>query len=183
MSLITENYSVMTADVDERAIEASLKGLPAQEVAKGLGLAKARAVYESLSEEDKKDAVVIGADTSVIIDNLILGKPVDKDDARAMLTRLCGRKHSVITGVALITHNGEKVIAEESFVEFAAADEYQTNLIERYISTSDPYDKAGGYGIQGGGALLVKSVVGDYFNVVGMPVMKLARELHDMGAL
>ena len=134
----------------------------------------------SFSDEDKKDIAVIGADTSVIIDDRILGKPVDKDDARKMLTDLSGRTHSVVTGVSIFSYEGEITFAEESVVEFSALDEYQKNLIERYINTDEPYDKAGGYGIQEGGALLVKSVSGDYFNVVGLPVMRLSRELSSL---
>lgn len=180
MSLITSDFVIKTADVDERAIENSLKGQPALEVAKALARAKAKAVFDLCSDEDKKDIAVIGADTSVIIDDRILGKPVDKDDARTMLTDLSGRTHSVVTGVSIFSYEGEITFAEESVVEFSALDEYQKNLIERYINTDEPYDKAGGYGIQEGGALLVKSVSGDYFNVVGLPVMRLSRELSSL---
>lgn len=177
MGLITSDYEVITADVDERAIEKSLEGQPAKLVARSLAVAKAKAVFDGLSDEVQANSVVIGADTSVIIDDKILGKPSSKDNAREMLTMLSGRTHSVVTGVAMVTSEGIKDFVEESIVEFSPLDEYQKDLIERYISTDEPYDKAGGYGIQQGGALLVKSVSGDYFNVVGLPVMKLAREL------
>lgn len=177
MSLITSGYEVITADVDERAIEEGLKGKSALEVARELACAKARAVFESLDSQRQSEVAVIGADTSVIIDDKILGKPSSKEDAREMLTSLSGRAHSVVTGVAIITSSEEKVFVEESIVEFSPLDDYQKNLIEKYINTNEPYDKAGAYGIQEGGALLVKSVSGDYFNVVGLPVMRLSREL------
>lgn len=177
MSLITSDYVVITADVDERAIEDGLKGEHPLVVAKELARAKAKAVYETLGSQRQAEVAVIGADTSVIIDDKILGKPSSKDDAREMLTSLSGRTHSVVTGVAVITSEGENVFAEESIVEFSPLDDYQKNLIEKYINTNEPYDKAGAYGIQEGGALLVKSVSGDYFNVVGLPVMRLSREL------
>ena len=177
MSLITSDYVIKTADVDERAIEESLKGKSPEEIAKALASSKANAVFDLLSEEEKASAIVIGADTSVVIGDRILGKPSSKEDARDMLTSLSGNTHSVITGVSLVTCDGERNFAEESIVEFSPLDDYQKDLIEKYISTNEPYDKAGGYGIQEGGALLVKSVSGDYFNVVGLPVMRLAREL------
>lgn len=180
MALITTDYEVITADVDERSIENSLQGKPANYVAVALARAKAQAVYDTLSDSDKKVCAVIGADTSVIIDDKILGKPSSKEDARNMLTSLSGRTHSVVTGVAIVTSEGVDEFVEESIVEFSPLDEYQKNLIERYINTDEPYDKAGGYGIQQGGALLVKSVSGDYFNVVGLPVMKLARKITDL---
>ncbi|MCQ2532027.1 MAG: Maf family protein [Saccharofermentans sp.] len=180
MALITTDYEVITADVDERSIENSLQGKPANYVAASLARAKAQAVYDTLSDSDKKVCAVIGADTSVIIDDKILGKPSSKENARNMLTSLSGRTHSVVTGVAIVTSEGVDEFVEESIVEFSPLDEYQKNLIERYINTDEPYDKAGGYGIQQGGALLVKSVSGDYFNVVGLPVMKLARKITDL---
>lgn len=183
MALITDKFTVMTADVDERALEKRLAGCAPDTIAMELGAAKARAVFDGLSEDERRETVVIGADTSVVIDDRILGKPADRDEAREMLLTLSGRSHSVITGVAIIMDGSEYLFAEQSFVEFAQADEYQRELIEKYISTNDPYDKAGGYGIQGGGALLVKEVQGDYFNVVGMPVMKVARKLYELGAI
>lgn len=175
LGLITNDFTVVTADVDERAIEEQLAGTAPKKLAEELAKAKAIAVFENLGRPE--DTIVIGADTSVIDGDQIMGKPVDKEDALRMLTSLSGHKHSVITGVCLVSSKGVHAFAEEAFVEFNSLDEYQQALIKRYCDSTEPYDKAGAYGIQGGGALLVKGIEGDFFNVVGLPVSRLAREM------
>lgn len=175
LGLITEDFEIITADVDERAIEESLKGTAPKCLAEELAKAKAIATFEAIGTPS--DTLVIGADTSVIYGDLILGKPTDKEDALRMLTTLSGVKHSVITGVCLVSDKGVRSFAEESFVEFNPLDDYQRELIAKYCASEEPYDKAGAYGIQGGGALLVKGIDGDFFNVVGLPVSRLAREM------
>ena len=182
LSLITNNFEIITKEVDERAAEIEMEnsGTPAVRVSEGLALLKAKAVFDELSEEEKKQVLVIGADTSVILDNEIFGKPRDKADAVSMLTRLSGRKHVVATGVALITAEKTNCFTEETLVEFFEPDRYQKDLIERYCSTDEPYDKAGAYGIQNGGALLVRKIDGDFSNVVGLPVPRLAREIESV---
>ena len=179
LSLITEDFTVRLADIDERALENDLetRNVPALEVSEELASAKAKAVFEMLEPELKADSVVIGADTSVILDDVIYGKPESKEDAKRMLTNLSGRKHVVATGVSLVFEGGEKRFTDVSLVEFYPLDDYQKNVIERYIESGDPMDKAGAYGIQSGGALLVKGIEGDFLNVVGLPVARLAREL------
>lgn len=177
MRLITEEFKVITADIDERELESSLGDIPAKDVSERIARAKAEAVWSTLSPSDTEDAVVVAADTSVISGDRIMGKPKDRAEAGQMLTELSGKIHSVVTGVWIIKDNKGKGFSEETFVEFCPLDRFQRETIESYISTSDPYDKAGGYGIQNGGALLVKRVNGDYFNVVGLPVMALSREL------
>lgn len=97
-----------------------------------------------------------------------------------MLKCLSGRRHAVATGVALVSSAGAKSFTEESFVEFNSYDDFQKRLIDDYVRSGDPMDKAGAYGIQNGGALLVRKIDGDYFNVVGLPVARLARELADV---
>lgn len=176
LSIITEDFEIMSEEVDERQIEDSVlkAGGDAEQVQKELAKKKAAAVFDLLSDEQKSEAVVIGADTSVVCDGQILGKPVDKNDARRMLLMLCGKTHEVITGVCVKTKDEETVFTEVTFVRFGEPDEYQRDLIERYINTDEPYDKAGAYGIQQGGALLVETVEGDYFNVVGLPARKLS---------
>lgn len=166
----------MSEEVDERGIEEEVlqDGGDAREVQRELARQKAAAVFDALTDEQKKDAIVIGADTSVVCDGQILGKPEDKNDARRMLRMLSGKTHEVITGVCVRTQEKEEVFEEVTRVVFGELDEYQTELIERYIATDEPYDKAGAYGIQQGGALLVDTVEGDYFNVVGLPVRRLA---------
>ena len=179
LSLITEDFTVRLADIDERALENDLeqRHVPACQVNEELASAKAKAVFEMLEPELKADSVVIGADTSVILDDVIYGKPESKEDAKRMLTNLSGRKHVVATGVSLVFEGGEKRFTDVSLVEFYPLDDYQKNVIERYIESGDPMDKAGAYGIQSGGALLVKGIEGDFLNVVGLPVARLAREL------
>ena len=110
------------------------------------------------------------------VNDEILGKPVDKDDARRMISLLSGRIHQVYTGVT-ISYNGKvKTFSEKTDVEFFPLTEEET---EEYISTSEPYDKAGSYGIQGKAGLLIKGINGDYYNVVGLPVARLKRELQE----
>ena len=152
----------MSEEVDERAIEEEVleSGGGADEVQRQLALKKARAVYDVLDEDQKRGSIVIGADTSVV-----------------MLTMLSGKTHEVITGVCVKTAAAEEVFTDTTRVRFGDLDKYQTDLIERYINTDEPYDKAGAYGIQQGGALLVETVEGDYFNVVGLPARKLSQVL------
>ena len=179
LSLITEDFTIKLADIDERALETDLetRNVPALEVSEELASAKAHAVFEMLDQDSRASSVVIGADTSVILDDVIYGKPESKEDAKRMLTNLSGRKHVVATGVSLVFEGGEKRFTDVSLVEFYPLDDYQKNVIERYIESGDPMDKAGAYGIQSGGALLVKGIEGDFLNVVGLPVARLAREL------
>jgi septum formation protein len=179
LSLITEDFTIKLADIDERALETDLetRNVPALEVSEELASAKAHAVFEMLDQDSRASSVVIGADTSVILDDVIYGKPESQEDAKRMLTNLSGRKHVVATGVSLVFEGGEKRFTDVSLVEFYPLDDYQKNVIERYIESGDPMDKAGAYGIQSGGALLVKGIEGDFLNVVGLPVARLAREL------
>ena len=179
LSLITEDFTIKLADIDERALETDLetRNVPAIEVSEELASAKAHAVFEMLDQDIRASSVVIGADTSVILDDVIYGKPESQEDAKRMLTNLSGRKHVVATGVSLVFEGGEKRFTDVSLVEFYPLDDYQKNVIERYIESGDPMDKAGAYGIQTGGALLVKGIEGDFLNVVGLPVARLAREL------
>ncbi len=120
--------------------------------------------------------VVVGADTVVILDGKLLGKPKDKDDAVQMLKALSGRVHTVVTGCCIICGGKSRAFGEKTKVEFYPLTDRE---IEEYIATGDPFDKAGSYGIQGKGSLFVKGIEGDFFNVMGLPVGRLNRELHD----
>ena len=182
LSLVTDRFEVLTADVDERAAEIKMEeeGVPALKVSERLAEIKAKAVYDSLTDEEKENSVVIGADTSVILDNIIFGKPADREEAVRMLSLLSGHTHTVATGVAIFEGKNKKSFTEETRVEFYELDGYQRKRISDYIDTGSPFDKAGGYGIQDMGALLVKRIDGDYANVVGFPVSRLARELSNM---
>lgn len=142
-----------------------------QEVVLQLSAQKAAEVADKLQEED---AVILGADTVVVYEGQILGKPRDEEDAMRMLSMLCGNTHSVYTGVTLIRlQDGKSEICsfyEETKVTMYPMTEQQ---IISYIRTGEPMDKAGAYGIQGRGALLVEKINGDYNNVVGLPVAKV----------
>jgi septum formation protein len=124
------------------------------------------------------DAVIIGSDTIVVVDNDVLGKPADRAQAAAMLRRLSGRSHVVITAVAVCW--GEQLVceAEEVEVTFRALSDRE---IEQYIDTGEPMDKAGAYGIQGYGATIVERVNGDYFAVMGLPLNRLTRLARELG--
>ena len=182
LSLVTKEFTVVTADVDERAAEIKMEeeGTPALKVSEHLAEIKAKAVFDSLSEEEKENSIVIGADTSVILGDVIYGKPEDREDAVRMLSSMCGKEHVVATGVALFAGVKKNVFTEETRVEFYRLDEFQSKLISDYCDSGSPYDKAGSYGIQDMGALLIKRIDGDYSNVVGLPVARLARELANL---
>ncbi len=163
LKFITDDFIIQTADVDENLPD---NVSPADAV---LYLSKIKA--EPFRSEEK---TVIGADTVVAIDGIILGKPTDENDAKAMLKRLSNRVHSVFTGVTIIKGEKEKSFYVETKVKFF---ELNDDMIEAYIKTGEPFDKAGAYGIQGFGCLLVEKIDGDYFNVVGLPVSKLNQSL------
>lgn len=140
------------------------------EIVQALALQKAEAVANILEQ----DAVVLGADTIVTIDNQILGKPNDENEARIMLGKLSGREHIVYTGVAIVSANESTTFYEETKVQFW---ELSDEEIDNYIKSGEPFDKAGAYGIQQLGSILVKRIEGDYFSVVGLPISRTYREL------
>lgn len=121
-----------------------------------------------------RKSLVIGCDTSVIIDDMILNKPRDTNDATEMMKLLSGRVHRVITGCCLFYMEKYRSFSEVTEVEFYPLTDEE---IERYVVTPEPYDKAGGYGIQGKAALFVKGIRGDYYNIVGLPIARLQREI------
>jgi septum formation protein len=141
-----------------------------------LAEAKARAAGACVDA----DALVIGADTVVVVDGLVLGKPTAAEEARQMLARLAGRAHEVLTGLAVIrTPGGQARIEQEcTRVTFAPV---RTKEIEEYIASGEPFDKAGAYAIQGLGGRFVTRVEGCYFNVVGLPLARLYRLLRELG--
>lgn len=124
------------------------------------------------------NALVLGADTVVALGARVYGKPADPDDANRMLRELSGRTHQVITGVALVQDGDARTFAEMTEVRFRALDERE---IAAYVATGEPMDKAGAYAIQGYGAVLIEWIEGDYPNVVGLPVMRLALLLRELG--
>lgn len=122
------------------------------------------------------EAVCVGADTAVFIDGAILGKPKDADDAVRMLSRLSGRTHEVFTGVTVVSGSKKVTFSERTKVKFIDA---SPEFIVRYVATGEPLGKAGAYAIQGRGAVLVESVEGDYYSVVGLPLSRLSRVLRE----
>ena len=146
------------------------------------------AMVSSFGEEHKEimtpsDLLVIGADTVVAYDGKILGKPVDEEDAKRMLTMLSGNVHSVFTGVTLVLIDkngraGELVFYEKTDVKMHSMTETE---IDRYIATGEPMDKAGSYGIQGKCAIYIEKIDGDYNNVVGLPISAIYHELQKLG--
>lgn len=168
ITYIGDNVIIRPADCDETLPE----NIGAREAVEYLSEIKNQAARK-ISEENE---LVISADTVVAVDDIILGKPADKEDARRMLGLLNGKTHQVYTGVTI--SKGEKTVtfSEKTDVVFYDLKESE---IEEYISTSEPYDKAGAYAIQGKAGLLVKGINGDYYNVVGLPVARLKREIEN----
>jgi septum formation protein len=115
-----------------------------------------------------ESGLVLGADTTVVVEETLLGQPHDQDDARRMLRLLSGKWHEVLTGVAIVRVSGEsKVDYETTRVRFAEMSEEE---IDWYISTGEPKGKAGAYAVQGAAALFIEEIQGDYFNIVGLPI-------------
>lgn len=167
------DHKVVVSDVDE-FLDADLD--VAGQV-QDLAIQKACAVAELHESE-----TVIGADTIVVCDGKILGKPKNEDDAFNMLKNLSGRKHQVMTGVSII--NKEKELLT-SFVNITDVEFYYVTdeWILNYIKSGEPMDKAGSYGIQGKGFELVKSISGDYYSVMGLPIAQLKRTLNHLNLI
>lgn len=160
LRLIGLPFVVRVADIDESMDPAAD---PAAEVAR-VSRKKAEAV--SRQPED----VVIAADTIVVLGGKVLGKPVDEAHAEAMLTALSGKDHQVMTGLTVM--KGSRALTHTEITDIHFRDLSQKE-IRRYVATKDPLDKAGSYGIQGGAAIFVQWLKGDYYNVMGLPVCKL----------
>lgn len=163
--------------------EENCKRQEPDQMVKELSHGKALAVFEELLEGERKEALVIGADTLVSFEGRVLGKPADEEDAEEMLTLLQGSTHQVYTGVTLLWQecgqNGiwetkSSTFMEESFVTMYPMSKEE---IRAYIATGEPMDKAGAYGIQGRCAAWIQGISGDYNNIVGLPVGKLYQEL------
>ncbi|MEM1485073.1 Maf family protein [Oscillospiraceae bacterium PP1C4] len=164
MKLLFDEFEVRVSDVDESLPD----GIDPASAVESLALRKAKAVAEDAQ------GIVIGADTVVAIDGLILGKPQDPADAAAMLRRLSGKVHQVYTGVAICAPKQECVFHRCTSVEFCSLSEEE---IAWYLKTGEPFDKAGAYGIQGWGARFIKGITGDYFNVMGLPVNSIYEKI------
>jgi len=166
-------FDVMAADVDE----SSRAGEAPHAYVERLAKTKAAAIAASIAIDDTAARIVLGADTTVVVDGEIFGKPRDAEDARAMLARLQNRWHEVLTGVALLSIEAGKtrraVVAHEvTRVRFGSM---SGSEIEAYVASGEPMDKAGAYAVQGGAALFIERIEGDYWNVVGLPVRLVYR--------
>lgn len=164
-----------TIDTDALVNETIPRGLKPDKAAEKLALDKAQAVTSKYDH-----GIIIGADTIVALDDIILGKPVSNEDAMRMLMSLQGRTHCVYTGIAVINAatNKQYVTHVATEVDFRQIKEDEA---QRYIETGEPKDKAGSYAIQGLGAIFISGIRGDYFNVVGLPLFKLAEILKRFG--
>lgn len=164
-------FEVKVSEAEEKITSTN----PAQ-VTEELSCQKAETVAEQIQQ-----GLVIGADTVVSQDNKILGKPMDRQDAREMIQILQGRNHKVYTGVTVIERKAGREVrrvtfSEETIVKVASM---TSKEVEQYISLPEPYDKAGGYGIQGTFAKYIQGIEGDYFNVVGLPIHRLYKVLKE----
>ena len=166
IKLIFDNVEILPADCDETLPE----GIGAREAVEYLSKIK----NEASAQLTENSNLIISADTVVSVDEEILGKPVDKADAKRMLHLLSGKTHKVITGCAIFKNGRSVSFSETTEVTFYPLTDKE---IDDYVDTNEPMDKAGAYGIQGYGSLLIKGINGDYFNVVGLPVAKLNKVL------
>lgn len=160
-------FRVEVADIDETMDQ---NRLPFDEVAR---VSRAKALAVSRQQDD----VVVAADTIVVCQGRVLGKPHSEEEARQMLGLLSGRDHQVMTGVTVLRGAQERVFTEVTDLHFRPISQQE---ICRYVRSGEPMDKAGAYGIQGGAALFCEKMMGDYYNVMGLPVCRLGQVLKEL---
>ncbi|MDY8025856.1 Maf family protein [Paenibacillus polymyxa] len=165
--------------VPSHADESTPESWTPQQIVETLAARKAEAVVHTAAQSEEA-GLVIGSDTIVVLEGSVLGKPVDHADAVRMLTALQGRTHRVYTGVACIQTGTGKMLVRHRQTEVTMKPLSQEQIVA-YVNTGEPSDKAGAYGIQGMGAMLVESIQGCYFNVVGLPLSLLSDMLSDFG--
>lgn len=166
LKLIVDDFKVEPANIDETV----RRTIELEQYPEYLALKKSR----HIAEKNHFNDIVIGCDTGVFIGDIMLGKPGNREQAKEMLKLLSGKTHKVITGVSIF-YKGQNIsfssVTDVEFYHLTDAD------IDEYIDSGEPMDKAGAYGIQGRGALLVKRIKGDFYNVVGLPVGELKQKL------
>ena len=168
---ITKEFEVISPDCDEI--------LPKE--TEPYSVPEILAVRKALSvAKEHPDELVVGCDTVVILDSVIFGKPKDESVAFDMLGTLSGRTHTVVSGVCICYKGKTLSFSQETDVEFYPLSDSE---IRNYIAEFKPFDKAGSYGVQDGGALFIKDITGDYYNVMGLPIAKLKREIDKLIAL
>lgn len=183
LSQIGLSFTVRVSEADEHTEETKPEKLVCI-----LSERKALAVWDELTEEEKKESILIGADTVVAVDDRILGKPADETEAFRMIELLQGRSHQVYTGVTILRQGGLQPLADETNTRSIQKKQFfeKTDVlvypmseeeITAYVKTGEPLDKAGAYGIQGSFAAYIQGINGDYSNVVGLPVGRLYHEL------
>ncbi len=174
LSKVVAEYEVIPAVSEEKT-----NSTRPSEVVEELSFQKASEIFHKIFSNESDRYVVIGADTVVSYKGKILGKPKDREDAANMIRDFAGDTHAVYTGVTLfyLDENGKEchhTFHEETLVDVAAMTEKE---IESYVATGEPDDKAGAYGIQGQFAIFIEGLKGDYYNVVGLPIARLYREM------
>lgn len=165
-------FEIIVSQIDEESFE---KTSPYEFVEK--------LAYEKANSVDKltdTDALVIGCDTVVVLDDEIIGKPKDEDMAYDYLKRLSGNKHLVYSGIAIIDGKMDKTYISHEVTEVYMK-ELSDEEITAYVKTGEPLDKAGAYGIQGVGSIFIEKIVGDYYNVMGLPLNKFYKGLNELG--
>ena len=168
MRFICSSFEIEPAEIDEGIEE----NIALDQMPEYLAMRKAEAV-----QKNHPDDIVIGCDTGVFINNMMIGKPSSDRTAFEILKMLSGKIHRVITGCAVCKGDKKLSFSQVTEVEFFPLSD---EVINEYIATGEPGDKAGAYGIQGRGALLIKQIKGDYYNVVGLPVALLSRKLKEL---
>ena len=168
LALLTSDFDVVRSDAPETD-----EGTPEERV-------EANARAKATAVAVVRDGVIVGADTVVVVDGDVLGKPTSAEGARRMLHRLSGRSHRVLTGLCVVNTQteAERSAVEETVVRFRKLTDAE---IEGYLETGEAWDKAGAYGIQGRAAPFVEGILGDYYNVVGLPLCRLSLLLREVG--
>ncbi|WP_026661977.1 Maf family protein [Butyrivibrio proteoclasticus] len=180
LSKVIPEYEVIPAEGEENAVNTEPDKLVEE-----LSFQKASEIFHKILTNEAGRLVVIGADTVVSYNRKVLGKPKDRDDATKMISSIAGNTHAVYTGVTVFYtgDNGEEksfTFHEETLVDVAPMTDEE---IKAYVATGEPDDKAGGYGIQGQFAIFISGIRGDYYNVVGLPIARLYREMQEHGLL
>lgn len=173
LDMLGFSYRLLLPNADENSTESDPSCLVAE-----LAARKAEAAMELLSAEERKNALILGADTVVYANGEILGKPKDRADAARMLKMLEGTTHEVYSGIALVRADGTVSTAECTTVHFAEMTDAE---IDAYVASGEPMDKAGSYAVQGICSMWIDGIEGCHFNVIGLPIRKMYKTLCDMG--